>query len=146
MTTEPQTMHADEERVRAFMNRVWNAGDLSAIEEFVSTRYTIHSDPGDPWDGQELDREGFKQRLVASRAAFPDLEFEIDDVVCQDSRVALSWTMRGTNSGSLAGHAPSGSRIEAKGLTIYYVDAGRLTGHRQVVDRLAIVQQLRLTR
>jgi steroid delta-isomerase-like uncharacterized protein len=139
-------MHADEERVRAFMNRVWNAGDLSAIEEFVSMRYTIHSDPGDPWNGQELDRDGFKQRLVASRAAFPDLEFEIDDVVCQDSRVALSWTMRGTNSGPLAGHAPSGSSIEVRGLTIYYLEAGQLTGHRQVVDRLAIVQQLRLSR
>ena len=33
MATALQSIHEDEERVRAFMSRVWNAGDLSAIEE-----------------------------------------------------------------------------------------------------------------
>ena len=75
-----QRMHPNNERIRAFMDRVWNAGDVSAIAEFIATGYTTHSDPRDPWDGQELAQHGFAQRLVASRAAFPDLAFDIHDV------------------------------------------------------------------
>jgi len=55
-----------------FMDRVWNAGDVSAVDAFVADSYAIHSDPAAPWDGQTLSRDGFKQRLVASRAPFPD--------------------------------------------------------------------------
>jgi predicted ester cyclase len=36
---------------------------------------------------------------------------------------------------------PSGRSIAVQGLTIYYVADGRITGHRQVVDRLSVVQQ-----
>src|SRR5471030_493551 len=38
-----------------FMEEVWNKGNLDAADKFISTPYLIHSDPGDPWDGQSLD-------------------------------------------------------------------------------------------
>jgi predicted ester cyclase len=53
--------------------------------------------------------------------------------------------MRGTNTGAIAGRPPSGRPIAVSGLTIYYFADGRITGHRQVVDRLSVVQQLGLT-
>jgi steroid delta-isomerase-like uncharacterized protein len=130
--------------IEQFMARVWNAGDVDAIDEFLGPRYAIHSDPGDPWDGQELTRKDFKQRLVMSRASFPDLWFELDELVANEDRVALSWTMRGTQTGALAERPASGRPIEARGMTIYYITAGVITGHRQVVDRLTVAQQLGL--
>jgi steroid delta-isomerase-like uncharacterized protein len=132
------------EVLRAFMDRVWTAGDVAAVDEYLATSYTIHSDPGDPWDGQTLDRDAFKQRLISSRAPFPDLRFELEEFVEEGNRVALGWTMRGTNTGPVAGRAPSGRPIAVHGLTIYYFSDGRITGHRQVVDRLSVVQQLGL--
>lgn len=43
------------------------------------------------------------------------------------------------------GAVPATERaIRVHGMTLYYFDAGRITGHRQVVDRLAVVQQLGL--
>jgi steroid delta-isomerase-like uncharacterized protein len=128
--------------IEQFMARVWNAGDVDAVDDFLGARYAIHSDPGDPWDGRELTRDDFKQRLVMSRAAFPDLGFELDEMVAGEDRVALSWTMRGKQTGALAERPASGRPIEARGMTIYYIAAGRITGHRQVVDRLAVAQQL----
>jgi steroid delta-isomerase-like uncharacterized protein len=127
-----------------FMDRVWNAGDVAAVDDFVADSYTIHSDPGDPWDGQTLSRDGFKQRLVASRQPFPDLRFEISDIVPGDDRVAISWTMHGTQTGSAGTQPPSGRAISAQGMTIYYLSDGRITGHRQVVDRLSLTRQLGL--
>jgi hypothetical protein len=55
--------------LRGFIAHVWNAGDVTRVEEFIAPRYTIHSDPGDPWHGQTLDIAGFKNRLAVSRAA-----------------------------------------------------------------------------
>ena len=92
----------------------------------------------------DVDRDAFRQRLISSRSPFPDLRFELGNFVAEGNRVALSWTMRGTNTGSVGDRAPSGQPIVVHGLTIYYFTNGRIIGHRQVVDRLSVVQQLGL--
>ena len=38
----------------------------------------------------------------------------------------------------------TGRRIDVRGITVYYFRDGRITGHRQVVDRLAVLTQLGL--
>ena len=134
----------NSETLRAFMDRVWSRGDVAAVDEYLASTYTIYSDPGDPWDGQTLDRDTFKQRLISSRGPFPDLRFELGELVVEGDRVALSWTMRGTNTESMADRPPSGRSIAVRGLTIYYFADAKITGHRQVVDRLSVVQQLGL--
>jgi hypothetical protein len=40
-----------------FMQQVWNEGDARAVDSFLADEYVIHSDPGDPWDGQTLSRD-----------------------------------------------------------------------------------------
>ncbi|MFN8574430.1 MAG: ester cyclase [Gemmatimonadaceae bacterium] len=124
------------------MQRVWNQGDGSVADQYVAPTYTIHSDPGDPWEGQTLTIETFRQRLSISRGAFPDLRFEIDECLAVGDRVLVTWTMHGTNTGALGERAPTHRRIAVRGMTLYDLAAGRLTGHRQVVDRLAVAQQL----
>ena len=128
--------------VRALFDRVWNAGELDAIDELLAPQYRILSDPGDPWDGQTLTPAGFKERLMISRAPFPDLHFDIDEVVSDRGRVAVSWTMSGTNEGPLGGRPATGKPVSARGITIYFVENGRIAGHKQAVDRLSIVNQL----
>ncbi len=131
-------------RLIAFMERVWSAGEVAAVDEFLGPQYTIYSDPGDPWDGQTLSRSDFKDRLLASRAPFPDLTFEIGETVCAGDRVALSWTMRGTQLGAMGGRPPTGRSFAVQGMTIYHFANGRIVGHHQVVDRLSVAQQLGL--
>ncbi len=128
--------------LRRFIDRVWNHADLAAVDELVGDTYTIHSDPGDPWDGQTLTREGLRARIAVSRAPFPDLRFELGEMVAQGDRVAVCWVMHGTQTGAMGERPPTGRTIRANGITIYHFAAGRITGHRQVVDRLAVAQQL----
>lgn len=127
------------------MDAVWNRGDLDAVDRFIADQYTIHSDPGDPWDGAVLSRATFKERLIASRTPFPDLRFDLIDVVADDDRVAIAWTMRGTQTGAMGSFPATGRRIEVQGMTVYYFREGRITGHRQVVDRLTVARQLGIT-
>jgi len=134
----------NSDRLRVFMDRVWSAGEVDAVDEYLAAAYTIYSDPGDPWEGQTLDVPAFKQRLMSSRSAFPDLRFELEECVEEENRVAIGWTMSGTNTGSFGGRAGTGRAIAVRGLTVYYFADGRISGHRQVVDRLSVAQQLGL--
>lgn len=133
-------------RLAEFMERVWNAGDATAVDDFLGDHYVIHSDPGDPWDGKTLSPAEFKHRLSMSRGAFPDLHFDVTDTVADGDRVVISWQMRGTNTGAMGEMPPTGRKIDVAGMTIYYFRAGRIVGHRQVVDRLSVARQLGMVR
>jgi steroid delta-isomerase-like uncharacterized protein len=135
----------DNARILAeFMASVWDRGDASAVDRFLADEYVIHSDPGDPWEGKTLSRDEFRDRLRASRAPFPDLRFEIAETVADGDRVTIAWCMRGTHTAPMGPFPATGRRIAVQGMTVYYFRDGRITGHRQVVDRLAVARQLGL--
>jgi steroid delta-isomerase-like uncharacterized protein len=133
----------DRKRIVAdFIRRAWSEGDLAAVDDHLAERYTIAHDPGDPWEGRTLDRAGFAERLVASRAVAPDQVFELVEIVAEGERVAVSWTWRGTHLGDLPGFPASGRPLTMSGLTICDFEGDRLSGHWQVVDRLSVWRQL----
>lgn len=123
--------------------RAWNEADYDAVEHLVAPSYTIHSDPGDGWEGQSLDRPAYIARVRFSRNAFPDLLFEIQDLFSAGDRVAVRWSAAGTQLGDLPGVPVSGRRLKFAGQTIYELKDGLIAGHWQVIDRLGFVQQLR---
>ena len=137
-------MHNNERPLRALFDRVRNSNEFEAIDELVAESYTVHSDPGDPWDGQTLTHEGFRERLAISKSPFPDLNFEVGIMVPGDDHVAVSWIMRGTNTEALGEMPATGRAIEARGVTIYHFTDGLISGHTQVSDRLAVMMQLGL--
>ena len=136
MPNDPKKLVAD------FIERIWNAGAVEETGRFVAPRYTVFHDPGDPWDGRELDRAGFAERVRQSRAPFPDQRFEIVDLLGEGARVALSWHWTATHRGDLPDFPATGRVIRMSGLTIYTVTAEGLSGHWQVADRLGVYRQL----
>jgi hypothetical protein len=56
-----------KQRLGAFIRQVWDEGDADAADGYIAEAYTIHHDPGDPWEGRTLDRAGFKEREFESR-------------------------------------------------------------------------------
>jgi predicted ester cyclase len=126
-----------------FIEEVWNAGDIDASDKYIAPKYTIHHDPGDPWDKQELDLPGYKERLRISRAPFPDQRFSIQDLVAESNTVVMTWLWSATHTGDIPGFPATGGNIKMSGATVYYFHSGRLTGHWQIVDRLGVYMQLR---
>lgn len=135
-------MDSNETIIRNFFDRVWNTGDATDIAAFIAPAYVIHNDPGDPWEGQTLTREQFGERMATSRAPFPDLSFAINAVIDGGDCVVVSWVMSGTHRAALGDFPATGRSIRVDGMTIYYLADGLLTGHWQVVDRLAVLRQL----
>lgn len=140
-TAQPDS--ARKQRLVAFIRAVWDKGDVDAADDYVAERYTIHHDPGDPWDGRTLDISGFKDRVVRSRAAFPDQAFAIQALVEQGDAVVMTWLWSATHSGDLPAFPATGKTVRMSGATVYVFDpADRLTGHWQITDRLGVFQQL----
>ena len=133
----------NKERLACFIEEVWNAGDVAACGRYIATKYSIHHDPGDPWNGQELDLAGYEERVRMSRAPFPDQRFTIREMVAEGDAVVMTWLWSATHQGDIPGFPATGAPVRMSGATVYYFDGGRLTGHWQIVDRLGVYMQLR---
>jgi predicted ester cyclase len=126
-----------------FLHDVWNEGNIDASDKYIAPSYTIHHDPGDPWDKQTLTLAQYKDRVRISRAPFPDQCFTVQELFVDGNTLIATWTWAGTHNGVLPGSPASGKHITMSGITVYYFDSEHFTGHWQVVDRLGVYQQLR---
>jgi steroid delta-isomerase-like uncharacterized protein len=132
----------NKEILASFIESVWNNGDIDAVESFLADEYTIHHDPGDPWDKQTLSVEEFKERMRKSRAPFPDQEFSIQGLVAEGELVSMTWLWKGTHKEAAFGFDATNKPIEMSGITVYSFENGQISGHWQVTDRLSVYQQL----
>ena len=103
--------------VRRLFERVWNGGDLSAIEDLVDDQFTNFGvrRPG----GQAA----MRHIVTAWRTAFPDLRYEIQEEIVHDDKVVLRVLLRGTHLGEfppgvgpariMGAMPPTGRSVEA---------------------------------
>ena len=84
-----------------FVDEIWNAGDFQYLQGYVSPEYQVIDDPGDQWNGQSLNHQEFIKRVRHSREAFPDLNFDIQEMIEGDNKVAIRWVVSGTHGGDL---------------------------------------------
>ena len=139
--SESRTLTQNKTLVRTVVEQFWS-GQFDQLDSIIADQYTIHSDPGDPWEGKTLTHKDFKKRIQDTRKVFPDLRFAIKEMIAESDKVVVSWVMSGTMKGSMNGIAPNNKKMQAKGLTIYTVNKGQVWGHWQVFDRLSVYQQL----
>jgi predicted ester cyclase len=79
--------------VRRFFERVWNGGDLSAIEDLVDDHFTNF---GNRMPGAHA---AMRHIVTAWRTAFPDLRYEIQEEIVHGDKVVLRVMLRGTHLG-----------------------------------------------
>ena len=128
--------------VDVLLGPVWSQGDADAARAVLAPRYVIHHDPGDAWEGQSLDNDGYVARVQASRAPFPDQAFTILHRALEGDTVAIAWSWAATHLGDIPGFPASGRTIRMTGSTFYFTSGGKVTGHWQIADRLSVFRQL----
>jgi steroid delta-isomerase-like uncharacterized protein len=123
--------------------RMFNRGDLAYADETVAPGAVDHQEP----EGTDFVAH-LKDVIVTLRVAFPDLRFDVHDVVCEGDVVACRSTMTGTHQGPLrigpmAGLPVSGARVEVPHMHFLRYDAdGRVTDLWHVWNTLALARQL----
>lgn len=130
---------ANKELVRAFTAAV-NAADWEALDGLVAENLVRHSEAtGGPPVTSRADFVRLQQRFQES---FPDQQVTLEALVAEADRVAALARYRGTNTGPLAGAAPTGRPVDAPFLSIFRIDGGRIAEMWVEWDNLALYSQL----
>ena len=76
------------------------------------------------------------------RAAFPDLQATIEDLIAEGHKVAVRGTLRGTHPGELLGIPPTGAQVTVPLIDINRIEAGKLVERWGEADMLGLLHQL----
>jgi steroid delta-isomerase-like uncharacterized protein len=136
------SLQKNKELLKRLFEEVWNQGKLDVADELIAPEYTIKHDPGDAWEGKTIDHATYKERINMSRQVLPDQQFVIEEMVAEDGKVAVSWRFTGTQTGNLPAMPATNRKVNISGLTIYYFENDKITGHWQVFDKLGLLTQL----
>ena len=117
-----------------------NSGDFSAFDEVVAPGAIDH----DPAPGQAPGPEGYWQFFTELRTAFPDLKLSLEHLVADADNIAFAYTVSGTHQGPLMGFAPTGKRMQVRGMQISKFADGKMVERWGSSDQLGMLQQLGL--
>jgi len=125
--------------VRRLFEELWNKGNLSVADQLFSPNYT-HHDPSTPDFGRGPESE--RKRATLYRAAFPDLQLTIEDIIAEGETVMARWSCRGTHKGDLSGIAPTGKQFSISGVSIARLTNGKMAEGWVNWDAQGLMQQL----
>ena len=145
------TTAANVALVRRIAEEVWNQGNLALLDEVYQP------------DTASQGRDEYKRAISVLRAAFPDLQLQIEHLVAAGDDVVCRWRIEGTHQGYLRGvHAdavvgsptdpvhphwlvdvaPTGRHIAFEGATFFQVRGDRIVSGWVLLDRLSLLHQL----
>ena len=125
---------------RRTYEKLLNSGDLSVAEQLVAPDFVNHEAP----PGRDRGPESLRGLAVMLRTAFPDLHFEIEELVAEGDVVAGRLTMSGTHEGPLMGTPPTGRSMRQEHMHFVRFGGGKAVEHWGVRDDLGMMQQLGL--
>lgn len=136
------TSEANKAAARSCLERAFNSGDLSALTEFNAPDGIDHQEPPGTNFIEHLTRV-----VQGLRTAFPDLHFEIHDIVAEGDIVAFRSTMTGTHSGLLnMGMGPqvpaTGRRVSVPHMHFVRMVDGKTTDLWHLWNTQMMLQQL----
>jgi steroid delta-isomerase-like uncharacterized protein len=106
----------NQDIVRCFIGELINKGNINLTDRFISPWFVGH-DQGLMTDA--VGSEGFIQALRELYHAFPDISFQIEDLIAQNDRVVCRWTARGRHRDEFQHIPSSGDLITINGMIIF---------------------------
>jgi steroid delta-isomerase-like uncharacterized protein len=113
-------------------------GADQAIDEFCDPGLVDHN----PAPGHEPTLAGFKQKVAGFKTVFPDLDYDLQDIIASGDTVATRWVVTGSQQQEFMGIAASRRTIRVEGMNFYRLKDGRVTDVWTQFDGVALMQQL----
>ena len=121
--------------VSDWIKTVWNEGRLDSLERYHPRIWRDN--------GRQISVEEAIAWHRQMRDTYPDLVYEIDEIVSAGERCTVRWTARGTHVGTLWGQLPgTGQTLSWRGLHLLRIAGGVIEEIWAVADIGAVLQQL----
>jgi steroid delta-isomerase-like uncharacterized protein len=125
-------------QMKKFYTDVINQGKFDLLDQLCTENFIEHEE----LPGVKPNREGVKQFFQMYRKAFPDLKFEIEQMIAKDDKVVTYITITGTHKAEFMGVPASGKKINLKGIDIVRFKNGRAVEHWGVTDTMTMMSQI----
>lgn len=115
----------NEEIGRRWFEEMWSKPDLDVADEIIDEKY-------DP-EWVSIDKVGpdqVKHEIRYFRSVFPDLKYEIVDILGDKEKVWIRYKGTGSQKGTAWGFAPTGKTVEFEGATVLSISS-----EGKVIDR-----------
>jgi len=123
--------------VRRWIEQGFNRRDLRVVDELFFPEVIVN--------GQRVSRPAVKQSMSRFITAFPDLHVTITDVVAEGDKVAIWYSVQGTQTGEFEGIPASGKQARWYGADLFRIEKGKIAECRFVDDALGLLRQLGAT-
>ena len=122
--------------------KFWDAvsrDDFDTASQLLSADYVEHAEL--PAEFPQ-NRQGSIQFLAVLRKAFPDAQFEIQNILSDGELVSDQVILTGTQAGELFGVRPTGKPVQVELIDLVRCANDQVVEHWGVMDRWALFQQL----
>ncbi len=125
----------------SWFEQVWNSGDESAIDRFMSPATIFHGLPF-PDGSTVVGPAGFKPFFQAFRQAFPDINVQILRLICEGDLVACHCRVTGTHTGPGLGVDATSAPIDIDGMVMAVIRDGRIEEAWNCFDFMSLYQKI----
>lgn len=123
--------------VRRFIDEVFVAGRMEAVDELVAPDFVPHSWPGTGPGPAEL-----KRAMERVFAGLSDVNMTIEDMIAEGDRVAVRLTAHAVHTGEFMGMPASGKAYTIPEIHIFRVSGDKIAEHWGQADLLGMMRQL----
>jgi steroid delta-isomerase-like uncharacterized protein len=116
----------------------FRGGELATIDELCDPGLVDHN----PAPDHEPTLAGFKHKVAGFRVSFPDLEYDLQDIVASGDTVATRWIVTGSQQQKFMGIPATGQAVRVEGMNFYRLKDARVTDIWTQFDGVAMLQQL----
>ncbi len=119
-----------------FFEELMSLGNTDVADEIVGPEFSPQEKELEPGP------EGMKAYVDAYHAGFPDLRYDVNDMVAEGNQVAVRWTMSGLHEGEFMGISPTAEGIFIQGMALFNVQEDKLSQGWIIYDHMALYEKL----
>ena len=128
----------NEALIRSVFDRL-SKGDEAVYQKMYAPEYGWHFPTLNPKGLTREEEAGFVKLL---RVGFPDIRWDIIEMVVSGDMVVARFVVSGMHTGEYQGLLPTGIKVEAGGIWIARIKNGKVIEVREETDLLGFMQQL----
>jgi steroid delta-isomerase-like uncharacterized protein len=129
--------------IERFVEELWNGRRLDVADQIFSEDCVTHQlRSGVLAEPAYRGPEKMKEHISGWLMSFPDLRFNVEQMIAEADRVVTQLVMEGTHQGTWMGISPTGKRLQIRMITIHRIANGKIAEDWVLVESLGFFQQL----
>jgi steroid delta-isomerase-like uncharacterized protein len=122
---------------RRFIDEVFIAGSVEAVDDLVTPDFVSHPLPG---SGPDV----MKAVIARVSTALSGATIEIEETISEGNRVAIRLMSSAVHSGTFMGMPATGKSYSIEEIHIFRIEGGRVAEHWHQLDAMGMLRQLGL--